>query len=95
MEASLKPMTYELLKITSYSDDDGNAGWDDLQVIDVFSATRQSLRWRFEDELKKRGIRISQREHKFEFYGENNENIELVDSETDLPLFAAVSQSKL
>lgn len=40
--------------------------------------------------MKKRGVCISQREYKFEFYGVDNENIELVDSKTDLPLFAAV-----
>lgn len=83
-------MIYELLKITSYSDDDGNAGWDNLQVIDEFSATQQTLHRRFADELKKRGVCISQSEYRFEFYGVNNENIELVDSKTDLPLYAAV-----
>ena len=88
-------MTYELLNIIPYSDAEGNIGWEDFDSIDEFSATRQSLRRRFADELKKRGVCISRREHKFEFYGENNENIELVDSETGLPLFAAVSQSKL
>lgn len=83
-------MTYELLKITPYSDAEGNIGWEDFDFVDEFSATRQSLRRRFADELKKRGVCISRREHKFEFYGVNNENIELVDSKTDLPLFAAV-----
>jgi hypothetical protein len=88
-------MTYELLKIKPFSDADGNVGWEDFDSIDEFAATPQSLRRWFAVELKKRGVCISRREHKFEFYGENNENIELVDSETDLPLFAAVSQSKL
>ena len=88
-------MTYELLKIKPCSDADGNVGWGDFDFLDEFSAARQSLRRRFADELKKRGVCISRREHKFEFYGENNENIELVDSETGLPLFAAVPQSKL
>ena len=88
-------MTYELLKIIPYSDAGGNIGWEDFDSIDEFSAARQSLRRRFADELKKRGVFISLREHKFEFYGENNENIELVDSKTGWPLFAAVSQSKL
>jgi hypothetical protein len=86
---------YELIKIVPSSDFKGNVGWEEFGFIDEFSATPQSLRRWFAVELKKRGVCISRREHKFEFYGENNENIELVDSETDLPLFAALSQSKL
>lgn len=88
-------MRYELIKIIPSSDFKGNVGWEEFGFIDEFSATRQSLRRRFAVELKKRGVCISRCENKFEFYEENNENIELVDSETDLSLFAAVSQSKL
>ena len=66
-------MTYELLKIIPYSDAEGNIGWEDFDFVDEFSATRQSLRRRFADELKKRGVCISRREHKFEFYGVNYE----------------------
>ena len=82
-------MLYELLKVTSYSCD-GNIGWDDADCVEVFSATRRSLRRQFARELNKRGVDVSCGAYKFESYGEFNEHIELVEIATDLPIWAAV-----
>ena len=82
-------MSYELLKITPYSSDD-TIGWEDFDFVDWFSATRRSLRRQFERELKMRGVDVSGGAYKFESYGRNDENIELVDVETGEPLWAAV-----
>lgn len=82
-------MTYELLKITPYSSDE-TIGWEDCDVVDLFSATRRSLRRHFARELKKVGVDVSGGTYKFECYGQNNEHMELVEATTGLPLWAAV-----
>ena len=82
-------MPYELLKITPYSSN-GNIGWNDTDHISEFSATRRSLRRKFARELNKRGVDVSCGAYKFDSYGRNDENIELVDIETSEPLWAAV-----
>ena len=82
-------MTYELFKITPYSSDE-TIGWDDCNFVDWFSATRRSLRRQFARELKMRGVDVSGGAYKFKSYGRNDENIELVDVETNEPLWAAV-----
>ena len=82
-------MPYELLKITPYSSN-GNIGWEDFDFVDWFSATRCSLLRQFARELKKRGVDVSCGAYKFESYGEFNEHMELVEAETDLPIWAAV-----
>ena len=82
-------MLYELLKIVPYSTD-VNIGWNDADRISEFSATRRFLRRQFARELKKRGVDVSCGAYKFESYGEFNENMELVEAATDLPLWAAV-----
>ena len=80
---------YELLKITSYSSI-SNIGWDDNNSVSEFWATRHSLRRQFARELKKRGVDVSCGAYKFESYGEFNGHMELVEAETDLPIWAAV-----
>ena len=82
-------MPYELLKIAPYSSN-GNIGWEDAENVSAFMATRRSLRRQFARELKMRGVDVSGGAYKFESYGRNDENIELVDVETGEPLWAAV-----
>ena len=82
-------MPYELLKIAPYSSN-GNIGWEDAENVSAFMATRRSLRRKFARELNKRGVDVSCGAYKFDSYGRNDENIELVDIETSEPLWAAV-----
>ena len=87
-------MTYEFIQVDGYVDEQGNAGWNDCTVLDMFETTEGQLRRNFRKQLANVGFAFDRKKHKIIRYGEWDENLELEERESEVALFAAVTYEK-
>ena len=92
--ASVTAMTYEFIQVDGYVDEQGNAGWNDCTVLDMFETTEGQLRRNFRKQLANVGFAFDRKKHKIIRYGEWDENLELEERESEVALFAAVTYEK-